>query len=149
MTISTPWRSSPVAWTWSPSSSKTYRWPPPRRRRGSCPSAPAARCCTSPSTGCGKRPPSRVWVSPPRCSRRWTRRRCWMPPSDVSGTPAVLKTAGFGYDGKGQVVIRQPAEAGQAWRAIGGGEAVLEAFVDFEREVSVVAARGADGAFVH
>ncbi|WP_440996433.1 5-(carboxyamino)imidazole ribonucleotide synthase [Arhodomonas sp. SL1] len=65
------------------------------------------------------------------------------------GTPAVLKTAGFGYDGKGQIVLRQPAEAGQAWRAIGAGEAVLEAFVDFESEVSVVAARGADGAFVH
>jgi 5-(carboxyamino)imidazole ribonucleotide synthase len=65
------------------------------------------------------------------------------------GTPAVLKTAGFGYDGKGQVKIDSPAEAEQAWQSIGGQEALLEAFVDFEREVSVVAARGLDGAFAH
>jgi len=62
------------------------------------------------------------------------------------GYPAVLKTAGFGYDGKGQSKINSPAEAEQAFSAIGGQEAVLEAFVDFEREVSCIAARGADGA---
>jgi len=68
------------------------------------------------------------------------------------GAPAVLKTAGWGYDGKGQVKIGDsggPGEAAAAWEAIGGQEAVLEAFVDFEREVSVVAARGLDGAFAH
>lgn len=65
------------------------------------------------------------------------------------GTPCVLKTAGFGYDGKGQYVIQSADEADTAWSAIGAGEAVLEGFVDFESEVSVVAARGADGAFVH
>jgi 5-(carboxyamino)imidazole ribonucleotide synthase len=65
------------------------------------------------------------------------------------GTPAVLKTAGWGYDGKGQVKIQAPEEAPAAWEAIGGQEAVLEAFVDFEREVSVVAARGLDGSFSH
>src|SRR6185437_1656890 len=65
------------------------------------------------------------------------------------GTPVVLKAAGFGYDGKGQVNIAAPAEAEQAWAAIGGQEALLEAFVDFEREVSVVAARGVDGSFAH
>jgi 5-(carboxyamino)imidazole ribonucleotide synthase len=65
------------------------------------------------------------------------------------GTPAVLKTAGFGYDGKGQVKIAALDEAEQAWQAIGGQEALLEAFVDFEREVSVVAARGLDGSFAH
>jgi 5-(carboxyamino)imidazole ribonucleotide synthase len=63
------------------------------------------------------------------------------------GTPAVLKTAGFGYDGKGQTRIGEPGEAGSAWDALGGGEAVLEEWVDFEREVSVVAARGIDGGF--
>jgi 5-(carboxyamino)imidazole ribonucleotide synthase len=62
------------------------------------------------------------------------------------GCPAVLKTAGFGYDGKGQARIASPAEAAEVWRASGGGPAILEAFVDFEREVSVVAARGVDGA---
>ena len=65
------------------------------------------------------------------------------------GTPAVLKTAGFGYDGKGQVKLAAPDEAASAWQALGGQEALLEAFVDFEREVSVVAARSLDGTFVH
>lgn len=65
------------------------------------------------------------------------------------GTPCVLKTAGFGYDGKGQYVIKSPEEADTAWSAIGAGEAVLEGFVDFASEVSVIAARGADGAFAH
>jgi 5-(carboxyamino)imidazole ribonucleotide synthase len=65
------------------------------------------------------------------------------------GYPAVLKTAGFGYDGKGQSKISSPGEAEVALRALEGHEAVLEAFVDFDREVSVVAARGLDGAFAH
>lgn len=65
------------------------------------------------------------------------------------GCPAVLKTAGFGYDGKGQVRIDAPAEAAEAWDTIGGQPAILEAWVSFEREVSVVAARGLDGAFSH
>jgi 5-(carboxyamino)imidazole ribonucleotide synthase len=65
------------------------------------------------------------------------------------GTPAVLKTAGWGYDGKGQVKIGSPGEAAVAWEAVGGQECVLEAFVDFDREVSVVAARGLDGSFAH
>ena len=67
----------------------------------------------------------------------------------VLGTPAVLKTAGWGYDGKGQVKIAAPHEAEAAGRVMGGRDAVLEAFVDFEREVSVVAARGLDGSFAH
>ena len=65
------------------------------------------------------------------------------------GRPAVLKTADFGYDGKGQVLIGPDDDAEAAWRSIGGVEAVLEAFVDFERELSVVAARGMDGSFAH
>jgi 5-(carboxyamino)imidazole ribonucleotide synthase len=65
------------------------------------------------------------------------------------GTPAVLKTAGWGYDGKGQVRIAAPGEAEAAWGSLGGQEAILEAFVDFDREVSVVAARGLDGSFAH
>ena len=68
---------------------------------------------------------------------------------DELGRPAVLKTAGFGYDGKGQALIGPRDDAGEAWRSIGGGEAVLEAFVDFDRELSVVAARGLDGSFAH
>src|SRR5204863_4923133 len=65
------------------------------------------------------------------------------------GRPAVLKTADFGYDGKGQVLIGPGDDAEAAWRSIGGVEAVLEAFVDFERELSVVAARGMDSSFAH
>ncbi len=63
----------------------------------------------------------------------------------VLGVPAVLKTAGWGYDGKGQTRITSLTEAEKAYRALNGEEAVLEKFVDLEREVSVVAARGADG----
>jgi 5-(carboxyamino)imidazole ribonucleotide synthase len=65
------------------------------------------------------------------------------------GVPAILKTAGFGYDGKGQFRIDHGGQAAEAWRAIGAQEAVLEAFVPFAKEVSVVAARGADGSFQH
>lgn len=61
------------------------------------------------------------------------------------GLPAVLKTASFGYDGKGQRRIDSAADAEDAWRALGGGPAILEAWIDFEREVSVVAARSASG----
>ncbi|MBK7824295.1 5-(carboxyamino)imidazole ribonucleotide synthase [Nannocystis sp.] len=64
------------------------------------------------------------------------------------GCPALLKTAGWGYDGKGQVRISGPSEAAAAWQQMAGGEAVLEAFVHYEREVSVVAARGHDGQVV-
>lgn len=63
------------------------------------------------------------------------------------GTPAVLKTTRFGYDGKGQAKITTPADAPAALKAMKGHEAILESFVAFDREVSVVAARGLDGAF--
>ncbi|MBX3053854.1 MAG: 5-(carboxyamino)imidazole ribonucleotide synthase [Caldilineaceae bacterium] len=63
------------------------------------------------------------------------------------GAPAVLKTAAFGYDGKGQVKIDDPSQAEDAWLEMNSQPAILEAFVPFEREVSVVAARGIDGGF--
>ena len=65
------------------------------------------------------------------------------------GCPAVLKTASFGYDGKGQVPVAKAADAPGAWQAIGRQEAILEAFIDLDREISVVAARGVDGAVSH
>lgn len=65
------------------------------------------------------------------------------------GTPAVLKTAAWGYDGKGQVVISGPEQAGEAWASLKTDAAVLEKFIDFERELSVVGCRGVDGAFAH
>ena len=66
-----------------------------------------------------------------------------------TGLPAVLKTAGFGYDGKGQTRIDATEDAAPAFEALRGREGVVEAFVDFEREVSVVAARGVSGEFRH
>lgn len=65
------------------------------------------------------------------------------------GLPAVLKTATLGYDGKGQARISSAADAPGAWSSIGAREAILESFVAFDKEVSVVAARGLDGSFTH
>ncbi len=63
------------------------------------------------------------------------------------GTPAILKTRRFGYDGKGQAQIEAagPAAAEAAWRDIGAAPAVLEGLVGFEREISVIAARDGEG----
>ncbi|MBL8856734.1 MAG: ATP-grasp domain-containing protein, partial [Planctomycetaceae bacterium] len=57
------------------------------------------------------------------------------------GTPAILKTASGGYDGKGQVRIEAKSDLGAIWRSLGTNEAVLEAFVPFVDEISVLAAR--------
>ncbi len=64
------------------------------------------------------------------------------------GTPAILKTRRFGYDGKGQARIAAPGDAAAAWAATGGAPAIVEAQVDFDGEFSVLLARGADGAAV-
>ena len=67
----------------------------------------------------------------------------------VLGVPAILKTRRFGYDGKGQVRIDAAGpSAPEAWAAIGAAPSVLEGFVAFEREISVIGARGLDGAVV-
>ncbi len=61
------------------------------------------------------------------------------------GTPAILKTTRLGYDGKGQARLMAPADAAAALAAMQGAPAVLEGFIDFSHEVSVIAARGLDG----
>ena len=61
------------------------------------------------------------------------------------GRPAVLKTRRYGYDGKGQAAIKNGSDPEAVWREVGGQPCILEAFVPFEREVSVVAARAHDG----
>jgi 5-(carboxyamino)imidazole ribonucleotide synthase len=61
------------------------------------------------------------------------------------GTPAILKTTRLGYDGKGQARIASRADAPAALAAMAGAEAVLEGFIDFRFEASVIAARGATG----
>ncbi|TDE36651.1 5-(carboxyamino)imidazole ribonucleotide synthase [Antarcticimicrobium sediminis] len=61
------------------------------------------------------------------------------------GAPAILKTRRFGYDGKGQARIMAPEDSAQALADMAGAPAILEGFVTFSHEVSVIAARGADG----
>ena len=62
------------------------------------------------------------------------------------GLPAVLKTRRYGYDGKGQATLKAGTDPQAAWREVGAQPCILEAYVPFDREVSVVAARGDDGA---
>jgi 5-(carboxyamino)imidazole ribonucleotide synthase len=62
------------------------------------------------------------------------------------GLPAVLKTTRLGYDGRGQAVLRSPADAEAAWARLEPRPLILEAFVPFTQELSAVAARGLDGA---
>ncbi|KPQ24785.1 MAG: 5-(carboxyamino)imidazole ribonucleotide synthase [Halomonas sp. HL-48] len=64
------------------------------------------------------------------------------------GCPVVAKSVTEGYDGKGQAVLKQPEQAGDAWRDIGHRQLIVEAFVDFVREVSMIAVRGRDGEVV-
>jgi 5-(carboxyamino)imidazole ribonucleotide synthase len=63
------------------------------------------------------------------------------------GRPAILKTRRFGYDGKGQVLVREGADLAVTFRTLGAVPAILEAVVPFSKEISVVAARGKDGEF--
>jgi 5-(carboxyamino)imidazole ribonucleotide synthase len=63
------------------------------------------------------------------------------------GRPSVLKTRRFGYDGKGQTMIREDSDLTEAFASVGGGACILEGFVPFQREVSVIGARGLDGSF--
>jgi 5-(carboxyamino)imidazole ribonucleotide synthase len=63
------------------------------------------------------------------------------------GWPLVLKTADWGYDGKGQFKVGGPQELGGAWTALAGHDVVAEKFIAFQSELSVVAARGGDGSF--
>jgi 5-(carboxyamino)imidazole ribonucleotide synthase len=64
---------------------------------------------------------------------------------DAVGLPAVLKTRRLGYDGKGQAAVHRAELAQDAWRAVGEVPSILEALVPFERELSIIGARGRDG----
>ncbi|HAX24045.1 MAG TPA: 5-(carboxyamino)imidazole ribonucleotide synthase [Chloroflexi bacterium] len=61
------------------------------------------------------------------------------------GLPAVLKTRREGYDGKGQAILRDAADLDAAWQTLGGRPLILEAFVPYDRELAILAARGRDG----
>lgn len=65
------------------------------------------------------------------------------------GGPGIVKTASWGYDGKGQSRVDAPHQAESAWHQLSTDEAILEARIDFVRELSIVAARSIDGEFVH
>jgi len=65
---------------------------------------------------------------------------------ETIGTPAILKTRTMGYDGKGQARIMSPADTGAALADMAGAPAILEGFITFSHEVSVIGARAADGA---
>lgn len=59
--------------------------------------------------------------------------------------PAVLKTRRFGYDGKGQAIVRSPGDLKDAWISLGSDNIIIEGFIDFDMEISVLAVRGQDG----
>ena len=61
--------------------------------------------------------------------------------AEARGLPAVLKTADWGYDGKGQRLVRSSADIAAAWPQFDGRDAIFESFIDFECEVSVIVAR--------
>jgi 5-(carboxyamino)imidazole ribonucleotide synthase len=63
------------------------------------------------------------------------------------GRPSILKTRRFGYDGKGQLLIRDGADLAASFRSLGGAPCILESVAPFRKEASVIAARGVDGAF--
>lgn len=66
----------------------------------------------------------------------------------VIGYPAILKSRRMGYDGKGQCVLKSESELAQAWQSLDGVQAIVEAFVPFDREVSIIAVRNVSGAKV-
>lgn len=68
---------------------------------------------------------------------------------DKISLPAVLKTRRLGYDGKGQSILRQHSDIDSAWEKLGGVPLILEAFVEFESEISVIAVRSRSGEFRH
>ena len=83
----------------------------------------------------------------PAFARADTRDELWDAVARI-GTPAVIKTAAFGYDGKGQHKVTTPADVAHIWDAIGHQEAVVEKFISLQAEISIIGARGMDGAIV-
>ncbi|HEX6580370.1 MAG TPA: 5-(carboxyamino)imidazole ribonucleotide synthase [Actinomycetota bacterium] len=67
---------------------------------------------------------------------------------DLVGFPSILKTRRLGYDGKGQARLERPDQGGDAWREVGQAPSILEALVPFDRELSILGARGRDGEVV-
>ena len=130
----------------SRSTGKTFR----SRRSRTCPARRASRrrCARWPRrrTGSARNAPSSCSASRPRATPRSIRARRSTRPCRRIGLPGVLKTRRMGYDGKGQFVLRKPADLDAAWDALGKAPLLYENLVPFDAEVSVIAVRGADGA---
>ncbi len=88
---------------------------------------------------------TRLEASRRRRFARSTRSPTCARPSPTLGLPCVLKTRRLGYDGKGQHYLRKPADVERAWAALGGVPLILEGFVRFDREVSIIGARSTRG----
>ncbi len=124
----------------------------PVRDQRSCKPAPAcvrgAKSCTSARTGSVRR---RSWPGTAFLTRLspW-----WIPQESLGaalarlGTPSVLKTADFGYDGKGQLKIEGDADPEKAWQEFNAPRGVLEKWIPFEAELSVIVGRGLDGRMI-
>ena len=100
-----------------------------------------------PRTASRKSASSRRRESRPPISTSWTPPRTSAQGLRTLGSPALLKTRREGYDGKGQVWVEREDEADAAFERIGRAPAILESRVAFRRELSIIAARGWDGAF--
>ncbi len=105
-------------------------------------------------------PPAALEVSQDRLDEKQFFQRLGIPPPPFAavssreeldaavakiGLPVVIKTRRFGYDGKGQMVLREPADVVHAWEALGAASLIVEGLVRFERELSILAVRGRTG----
>ena len=136
---------SPAASTWSPSSSRTCR---PRALelagRSAPVLAPGQTPLTSPRTAWPRRTSCAGSASAVAAYAAGRRRRHHSARVERIGRPAILKTRRLGYDGKGQALIAHRGRRGwRRLRSIGERAGILEGFVAFEREISVIVARGA------
>jgi 5-(carboxyamino)imidazole ribonucleotide synthase len=100
-------------------------------------------------TAFSRRASSAIWACRPLPLRQVEDRAMLDQALAEIGTPSILKTRRFGYDGKGQGRLASAADADTAWAAIGGRPAILEQRVAFDREFSVLLCRGTDGADRH
>ena len=90
----------------------------------------------------------RRWAYRPQNSATWNRTQICSAAADELGLPFVLKTRRFGYDGKGQAVIRHRQQVGNAWQELGAVPLIAERLVEFDYEVSAIGARSIGGQIV-
>ncbi len=123
-----------------------FRPPPPKPPRDARPCGPPDRSSTPRSNGFARNRSCGVRDSRPRPIARSTRWRILSAPSPNWAVPRCSRPRRLATTARASFESTRPSARPKAWNAIGRQEAVLEAFIDFEREISVVAARGEDGA---